>query len=138
VLFWKACSSSILAHCTMKDYAQFLVRRFAVPHFCKSVTEVHIVLDSPGQNLRTPKAFEQCRRDAKHSVSPDHEHFQFTDVAGVPRKWHDHLNCRHCKRLSYQPKFGCLGCSLASSFSLNPFPALCHFKIPLVYNNMYK
>jgi len=82
----------------MKDYAQFLVRRFAVPHFCKSVTEVHIVFDSPGQNLRTAKAFEQCRRDAKHSVSPDHEHFQFTDVAGVPRKWHDHLNCRHCKR----------------------------------------
>ena len=40
----------------MKDYAQFLVRRFAVPHFCKSVIKVHIVLDSPGQNLRTPKA----------------------------------------------------------------------------------
>jgi len=80
-------TSPLVTHCTMKDYAQFLVRRFAVPHFSKGVTEVHIVFDSQGQNLRTPKAFEQCCRDAEHSVSPDHEH-----------KWRDHLNCCHCKR----------------------------------------
>ena len=91
-------TSPLVTHCSMKDYAQFLVRRFAVPHFAKAVKEVHIVFDSPEHNLRTPKAFEQSRRDAEHSVSPDHEHFQFTDVAAVPQKWTDHLNCRPCKR----------------------------------------
>jgi len=28
-------TSPLVTHCTMKDYAQFLVRRFAVPHFSK-------------------------------------------------------------------------------------------------------
>ena len=82
----------------MKDYAQFLVRRFAVPHFTRGSKEVHIVFDRPGQNPHTPKAFEHSRRDAEHSVSPGHEHFHFTDIAAVLQKWHDHLNCRQCKR----------------------------------------
>ena len=66
------------------------------------------MFESPGQNPRTPKAFEHSRRDAEHfehsrrdaehSVSPGHEHFHFTDIAAVPQKWRDHLNCRHCKR----------------------------------------
>lgn len=29
---------------------------------------------------------------------PDHEHFQFSDEAAVPRKWRDYLNCRQCKQ----------------------------------------
>ena len=56
------------------------------------------MFDSPGQNPRTPKAFEHNRRDAEHSVSPDHDHFHFTNTAAVPQKWPDHLNCHHCKR----------------------------------------
>ena len=49
------------------------------------VKEVHIVFDRPAGNLHTPpKAFEQSRRDDKHSVSTDHEHYQFTDSASVP------------------------------------------------------
>ena len=56
------------------------------------------MFDSPGQNPHTPKAFEQSRRDAEHLVSPGHEHFHFTDIAAVPQKWRDHLNCRQCKR----------------------------------------
>ena len=55
------------------------------------------MFDRPAGNLRTPKAFEQGRRDAKHSVSTDHEHYQFTDSASVPKGWREHLNCRHCK-----------------------------------------
>ena len=51
-------TSPLITHCTMKDYAKFLVRRFAVPHFAKGSKEVHIVFDSPEQNHRTPKSFE--------------------------------------------------------------------------------
>ena len=40
-------TSPLVKHCTMKDYAQFLVRRFAVPHFARGSKEVHIVFDSP-------------------------------------------------------------------------------------------
>ena len=47
------------------------------------------MFDSPGQNPRTPKDFEHSRRDAEHSVSPDHDHFHFTDTAAVPQKWRD-------------------------------------------------
>ena len=56
------------------------------------------MFDSPGHSLCTPKAFEHSRRDAERSVSLEHEHFQFADVAAVPQKWRDHLNCRDCKR----------------------------------------
>ena len=65
----------------MKDYTKFLFRRFAVPHFARGSKEVHMVFDSPGQNPCTLKAFEHSRRDAEHSVSPDHDHFHFTDTA---------------------------------------------------------
>ncbi len=78
-------TTPLVIHCTMKDYAQFLVRRFAVPHFAKGVKEVHVVFDNPLNNLRTPKAFEHSRRDAEHSVTADHEHFQFINSAAVPR-----------------------------------------------------
>ena len=88
----------LVTHCLMKDYAKFLVRRFAVPHLAKGVEEVHIVFDRPAGNLRTPKAFEQSRRDAEHSVSPDHEHYLFSNSASVPQRWREHLNCRHCKQ----------------------------------------
>ena len=74
-------TSPVVTHCTMKDYTKFLVRRFAVPHFARGSKEVHVVFDSPGQNPRTLKAFEHSRRDAEHSVSPDHDHFHFTDTA---------------------------------------------------------
>lgn len=53
-------TSPLVTRCTMKDYAQFLVRRFAVPHISKGVTEVHIAFDSQAQNLRTPKALSNA------------------------------------------------------------------------------
>jgi len=56
------------------------------------------VFDRSTCNLHTPKAFEQSHRDAEHSVSPDHDHFLFTDDAIVPQKWREHLRCRHCKQ----------------------------------------
>ena len=56
------------------------------------------MFDRPGGNLYTPKAFEQSWRDAKQSVSTDHEHYQFTDSASVPQRWREHLNCRLCKK----------------------------------------
>ena len=48
-------TAPLVIHCLMKDYAKFLVRRFAVPHLAKGVEEVYIVFDSPAGNLRTPK-----------------------------------------------------------------------------------
>ena len=45
-------TSPLVTHRTMKDYAQFTIRKFAVTH------QVHIVFDSPGQNPHRPKTFE--------------------------------------------------------------------------------
>ena len=53
-------------------------KEISIPHFLKGVKEVHIVFAC---NIRTPKAFEQTHRDAEHTVSSDHEHFAFNDVA---------------------------------------------------------
>ena len=91
-------TAPLVTHSLMKDYVLFMVRRFAVPHFAKGVKEVHIVFDRPTSNLRTPKAFEQSRRDTQHSVSLDHEHYHFSDDTSIPRKWREYLNCRHCKQ----------------------------------------
>ena len=90
-------TAPLVTHVTMRDYAVFLVKRFIIPHLAKGVKEVHIVYDMPACNL-TPKAFEQGRRDTEHSVSSDHEHVAFTDVANVPQKWREYLHCRCCKR----------------------------------------
>ena len=79
-------TTPLVTHVTMRDYAVFLVKRFSVSHLAKGVKEVHIVYDMPACNL-TPKAFEQGRRDTEHSVSSDHEHVAFSDLANVPQKW---------------------------------------------------
>ena len=77
-----------------KVTGEFIVRSYAIPNLVKSVIkEVHIVFDRPAGNLHTPKALEESRRDPKHSVSTNHEHYQFTDSASVPRRWREHLNC---------------------------------------------
>ena len=91
-------TAPLVTYVTMRDYAVFLVKRFVVPHLAKGVKEVHVVYDAPASNLLTPKAFEQGRRDAEHSVSSDHEHIDFSDVTNVPRKWREYLHCRYCKR----------------------------------------
>ena len=31
-------------------------------------------------------------------MSPDHEHYLFSNSASVPQRWREHLNCRHCKQ----------------------------------------
>ena len=75
MLFWKACSSLILATSNTLHHERlclFLARRFAVPHFARSSKEVHIVFGSLGQNPCTPKVFEQSREYAEHLVSLGH------------------------------------------------------------------
>ena len=91
-------TAPLVTHATMRDYAVFLVKRFIVPHLAKGVKEVHILYDIPVSNFLTPKAFEQGRRDAEHSVSSDHEHVTFSYVTNVPQKWREYLHCRLCKQ----------------------------------------
>ena len=90
-------TAPLVTHATMRDYAVFLVKRFIVPRLAKGVKEVHILYDIPVSNLLTPKAFEQGRRDAEHSVSSDHEQMTFGDVTNVPQKWREYLHCHLCK-----------------------------------------
>ena len=81
----------------MRDYSNFLINRFVLCYFCKGINEVHIVFDSPGHGMHTPKEFEQNRRDG--SQSSEHIHTQFSDETVVPKNWQDLLRCRSCKRL---------------------------------------
>ena len=45
------CSEPLGSHHTMKEYTQFLLRRYALPQFVKGVKEVHIVFDNPGRQI---------------------------------------------------------------------------------------
>ena len=85
-------------HSTMKEYAWFVLRRFAHPYFFSGTKEVHIVFDNPWQQPHTPKSFEQSRRDAAQDLPVDHQHVQFGDDSKTPVKWREFLNCRVCKR----------------------------------------
>jgi len=38
----------------MKEYTQFLLRRYALPHFVKGAKEVHIIFDKPDRQLLSP------------------------------------------------------------------------------------
>ena len=46
-------TAPLITHSTMGEYAQFLVRRFSIPHCFKGVKEVYIVFDRPACNLHT-------------------------------------------------------------------------------------
>ena len=72
-----------MTHTTTKDYARFTLPRFAVLHFVKGAKEVHALFGNPGRISYTPKVFEQIRRDTEHAVSPDHQHYEFSDSAKV-------------------------------------------------------
>ena len=70
-------TSTMVTHSSVKDYARFLIKRFAVPHFINGVSQVHIVFDNPGCIANTPKAVEQKRRDSMRALSPEHQHYDF-------------------------------------------------------------
>ena len=91
-------TAPLITHSTMQDYARFLIKCFAVPHFVKGVREVHIIFDNPGCIANTPKAVEQRRRDNLHTPPAEHEHYEFYNLTTVPSKWRDCLHCHHCKR----------------------------------------
>ena len=82
----------------MKEYAQFLLRRFVASYFSGGTNQVHIVFDNPGRLHDSPKVFERKRRDNTRTLLPDHEHVHFSDMCGVPTKWRDCISCRKCKR----------------------------------------
>ncbi len=82
---------------SMKEYAIFLLRRFALAHYVKGTKEVHIVFNSPGRQPNSPKAFERMRRDDVNTLSADHRHVQLSDCSEIPSKWREHLTCRMCK-----------------------------------------
>ena len=69
-------TSPLVSHRTRRDYSNFLINRFVLYYFCKGINEVHIVFDSPGHGMHTPKEFEQNRRDG--SQSSEHIHTQFS------------------------------------------------------------
>ena len=56
-------TSPLVTYSTMKDYAKFLIRRFAIPYFEGWRGSSH-----PGLNHCTPKAFEQRHRDNDHAT----------------------------------------------------------------------
>ena len=91
-------TSPLCTHQSMKDYSQFLLRRFVLPHLVNGSSEVHIVFDNPGRHPHSPKAFERQRRDDSCSPPVDHVHINYTDACPPPSNWREHLSCRKCKR----------------------------------------
>lgn len=91
-------TSPLCTHQSMKDYSQFLLRRFVLPRLVSGSFEVHIVFDNPGRQPHSPKAFERLRRDDSNSLPPDHVHFSYTDTCPPPSNWREYLSCRKCKR----------------------------------------
>ena len=87
------------SHRTFADYAQFLAKRFLLPHFSRGCIEVHLIFDNPGRLPQTPKYFERKRRDLSATVMVGHVCDEITASRRIPSKWReDILNCRNCKR----------------------------------------
>ena len=87
------------SHKILGDYAVFTVKRFILVQLHRGSNEVHIIFDNPGQLERTPKQFEQSRRDKAAKVSPDHCCDEFHNTKIPCGKWREtFLNCRACKR----------------------------------------
>lgn len=91
-------TSPLNTHQSMKEYSLFLLRRFALPHFVRGSTEVHLVFDNPGRQPKSPKILEQKRRDEMSSLSLSHQHCTFSDEMSPPGSWREQLSCRVCKR----------------------------------------
>ena len=91
-------TTPLCTHQFMREYSQFLVRRFVLPHFIRGASEVHIVFDNPGRYPQSPKAIERQRRDDHSSLPSDHTHTLFSDTCPTPCNWREHLSCRTCKR----------------------------------------
>ncbi len=79
----------------MKDYGNFIMRRFIVPYLKKGSQEIHLHFDDPGRQTENPKKFEQLRRD---TLSDDHTCFIFFNDAEIPVKWQSIIKCRICKQ----------------------------------------
>ncbi len=79
----------------MKDYGNFIMRRFIVPYLKKGSQEIHLLFDDPGRQTENPKKFEQLRRD---TLSDDHTCFIFFNDAEIPVKWQSIIKCRICKQ----------------------------------------
>ena len=88
------------SHTTLRDYANFLLRRHAISQFKNGCREVHVLFDNPGRLENTPKHFEKSRRDALATVPTSHKCGLLTEGTAIEhRHWRaNHLNCRSCKR----------------------------------------
>ena len=88
------------SHRTLADYARFLMRRYVITEFNRGSSEVHIIFDTPGRLLNTPKYFEHVRRDQNAKVATNHYCDDLATTTKIPaRQWRENfLNCRACKR----------------------------------------
>ena len=93
-------TSPLTTHSTMKDYSQFLLRRFVLHHLTNGCNEVHVVFDNSGRQPNFPKSLERRHRNDTAPLSSDHKHVIFSDACFVPSNWRDCLACRECKRAS--------------------------------------
>ena len=66
-------TSLLMTHTTMKDYSQFLLRRFVLHHLTR-------LFDNPGRQPNSSKSFEHRRRDDTAPLSSDHKHVTFSDA----------------------------------------------------------
>ena len=93
-------SSPLPSMSCMKDYALWLLHQYIRPHFRADVEEVHLVFDTPGSMMQTPKELEKRRRDKGDTgkLADTHECTQITSSGGIPAKWRALLACRKCKQ----------------------------------------
>ena len=83
---------------TFNEYAEFITKRYLMPHLKANTSEVHVLFDDPDQMPESPKQLERKRRDESHTVQ-QHQCNNISDTVNVPSSWHDNLlNCRICKR----------------------------------------
>ena len=87
-------------HTTFEDYSDFLISRYILPRFKQGSEEVHIIFDNPGRLSKTPKYFEQTKRDKISKLSTQHCCDEIFPKSRIPKgNWHENLiNCRTCKR----------------------------------------
>ena len=60
------------SHKVLSDYCKFLLHRFIVTEFQKGCIDIHVIFNNPGELGRSPKYFEQKRRDKQSCPSNTH------------------------------------------------------------------
>lgn len=88
-------TTSLRQHKILEQYADFLFRQYAIPHFNLGTKEVHFVLTI---QVDLVSILRTVSTKGGIQIPKMTSHFTFDPQSSTPRPWRKYLDCRQCKR----------------------------------------